>query len=72
MADVTVHCPRCHFDEVYRHSRSASKHERFPCRSCQRVFQQTYTYEARKPGIKEQIVDMAFTFGLRTDETCRE
>ncbi|OZI15003.1 hypothetical protein CE195_04775, partial [Sodalis-like symbiont of Philaenus spumarius] len=24
-----------------------------------RVFQLTYHYEARKPGVKEQIVDMA-------------
>ncbi|EJG9373420.1 hypothetical protein NBF36_004425, partial [Shigella sonnei] len=22
MATVTVHCPRCHSDEVYRHGRS--------------------------------------------------
>ncbi|AHA63119.1 Transposase [Shigella dysenteriae 1617] len=29
------------------------------------VFQLTYTYEARKPGIKRR-------FGPRTDETCRE
>ncbi|EIU8296982.1 hypothetical protein L6358_004356, partial [Shigella sonnei] len=24
MATVTVHCPRCHSDEVYRHGRSCS------------------------------------------------
>ncbi|MNJ58381.1 hypothetical protein D3C77_540110 [compost metagenome] len=24
------------------------------------VFQLTYTYEARKPGVKDKIVDMAF------------
>ena len=59
MATVTVHCPRCHSDEVYRHGRSCSRHERFRCRSCKRVFQLTYSYEARKPGIKEQIVEMA-------------
>ncbi|EFX8233907.1 IS1 family transposase, partial [Shigella sonnei] len=28
MATVTVHCPRCHSDEVYRHGRSCSRHER--------------------------------------------
>ncbi|UEM40044.1 IS1 family transposase [Pectobacterium aquaticum] len=59
MATVTVHCPRCHSDEIYRHGRSTSQHERFRCRSCKRVFQLTYTYEARKPRVKEQIVDMA-------------
>lgn len=51
------HYPRCHSDEVYRHGRSPSHHERFRCRSCKRVFQQIYTYEARKPGVKEQIVE---------------
>ena len=48
-----------HSDEIYRHGRSTSPHERFRYRSCKRVFQQTYTGEALKPGIKEQIVDMA-------------
>ncbi|WP_354702759.1 IS1 family transposase, partial [Shigella flexneri] len=38
--------------EVYRHGRSCSRHERFRCRSCKRVFQLTYSYEARKPGVK--------------------
>ncbi|MDF3559877.1 IS1 family transposase, partial [Shigella flexneri] len=27
MATVTVHCPRCNSDEVYRHGRSCSRHE---------------------------------------------
>ncbi|WP_424141199.1 IS1 family transposase, partial [Shigella sonnei] len=26
MTTVTVHCPRCHSDEVYRHGRSCSRH----------------------------------------------
>ena len=59
VATVTVHCPRCNSDEVYRHGRSGSRHERFRCRSCKRVFQLTYSYEARKPGVKEQSVEMA-------------
>lgn len=59
MTTVTVHYPRCNSDEVYRHGRSCSRHERFRCRSCKRVFQLTYSYEARKPGVKEQIVEMA-------------
>ncbi|WP_431061540.1 IS1 family transposase [Serratia ureilytica] len=46
MATVTVHFPRCHVDKVYRHGRSCSQHERFCCRSCKRVFQLTYSYEA--------------------------
>ncbi|WP_432805055.1 IS1 family transposase, partial [Escherichia coli] len=27
MTTVTVHCPRCNSDEVYRHGRSCSRHE---------------------------------------------
>ncbi|OZI15590.1 hypothetical protein CE195_00510 [Sodalis-like symbiont of Philaenus spumarius] len=57
---VSVHCPRCHSDEIYRHGLSPTKRKRFRCQCCRRVFQLTYRYEARKPGVKEQIVDMAF------------
>ncbi|MGC8401268.1 IS1 family transposase [Enterobacter mori] len=70
MATVTVHCPRCHSDEVYRHGRSCSRHERFRCRSCKRVFQLTYSYAARKPGVKEQIVEMAHN-GAGVRDTAR-
>ncbi|EBR8741077.1 hypothetical protein B1Q62_004627 [Salmonella enterica subsp. enterica serovar Godesberg] len=45
---------------MYRHGRSSSRHERFRCWPCRRVFQLSYTCEARKPGVKEHIVDMAF------------
>ena len=59
MAKVTVHCPRYDSDDVYRHGLSPTRHERFRCQCCCRVFQLTYRYEARKPGVKEQIVEMA-------------
>lgn len=47
MATVTVHCPRCDSDEVYRHGLSPTQRERFRCQSCRRVFQLSYRYEAR-------------------------
>lgn len=59
MATVTIHCPRCDSDEVYRRGLSPTQRERFRCQSCRRVFQLSYRYEARKPGVKEQIIDMA-------------
>jgi transposase-like protein len=34
------------------------------------VFQLTYTYEARKPGVKHKIVDMAFN-GSGVRDTAR-
>ncbi|WP_162475721.1 IS1 family transposase, partial [Candidatus Erwinia dacicola] len=55
MATVTVHCPRCDSDVVYRHGLSPTKRERFRCQCCRRVFQLIYRYEARKPGDKEHI-----------------
>ncbi|OZI14677.1 hypothetical protein CE195_07045 [Sodalis-like symbiont of Philaenus spumarius] len=58
MITVSVHCPRCHSDEIYRHGLSPTKREHFRCQCCRRVFQLTYHYEARKPGVKEQIVDL--------------
>lgn len=84
MATIDVCCPRCQSALVYRHGQNSRGTDRFRCRDCHRVFQFSYTYEAR---IKEQIVEMAFngyawdtkhggvlayTPGPRTDETCRE
>ncbi|MGY0344153.1 IS1-like element transposase [Edwardsiella tarda] len=60
MASVNVHCPRCQSAQVYHHGQNPKGHDRFRCRDCHRVFQFTYAYEARKPGIKEQITEMAF------------
>ncbi|ARF50487.1 transposase (plasmid) [Pantoea stewartii subsp. stewartii DC283] len=70
MATVTVHCPRCDSDDVYRHGLSPTKRERFRCQRCRRVFQLSYCYEARKPGAKEQITEMAFN-GAGVRDTAR-
>lgn len=37
---------------------------------CYRVFLLTYTYEGRKPGVKEQIIEMAFN-GAGVRDTAR-
>ncbi|EFF9497449.1 IS1 family transposase [Escherichia coli] len=70
MASVTVHCPRCQSAQVYRHGQNPKGHARFRCRDCHRVFQLTYTYEARKPRVKEQITVMAFN-GAGIRDTAR-
>lgn len=54
MASINLACPRCQSAQLYRHG-----HERFRCRDCHRVFQLTYAYEARKPKVKEQIIERA-------------
>ncbi|ENY9361303.1 IS1 family transposase [Salmonella enterica] len=43
---------------------------RFRCRDCHRVFLLTYTCEARKPDVKEQITEMAFN-GAGVRDTAR-
>ncbi|ECU9822546.1 IS1 family transposase [Salmonella enterica] len=58
---VNVHCPRCDSALVYRHGKKPARLERFRCRECRCVFQLTCTYQARKSGVKVQIVDMART-----------
>lgn len=74
---------------VCRHGQNSKGHSRFRfrCRECRTVFQLIYTYQARQPGVKEKIVDMALngagvrdtartlkvgTFGSRTDGAYRE
>lgn len=42
----------------------------YRCPVCTHVFQLTYTYEARKPGVKDKIVDMAFN-GSGVRDTAR-
>nr|WP_255519196.1 IS1 family transposase [Serratia sp. ASV30] len=58
---VNVHCLHCDSVLVYRHGQNPKGHSRFRCRECRSVFQLTYTYQARKPGIKAKIVDIAFS-----------
>ncbi|SRT54768.1 iso-IS1 ORF1 [Shigella sonnei] len=70
MVTVNLHCPRCQSVQVYRHGQNPKGHDRFRCRDCHRVFQLTYCYEARKPGVKNQITEMAFN-GAGVRDTAR-
>lgn len=70
MASITVHCPRCNSDRVYRHGKTPAGHVRYGCPTSLDVFQLTYTYEARKPSVEEMIVDRAFN-GLGVRDTAR-
>ncbi|MBN3048963.1 IS1 family transposase [Pectobacterium brasiliense] len=70
MACVNVHCPRCQSAQVYRNGQNPKGRDRFRCRDCHRVFLLTYTYEARKPGVKEHITEMAFN-GAGVRDTAR-
>jgi transposase-like protein len=70
VATVTVHCPRCQSALVYRHGQNPKGIDRFRCREFHRVFLPTYTYEARKPGVREHITEMAFN-GAGVRDTAR-
>ena len=86
MASVNIHCPRCQSAQVClpgrnltlkalllthnRHGQNPKGRDRFRCRDCHRVFQLTYTYQARKPGMKEMITEMAFN-GAGVRDTAR-
>ena len=70
MASVNIHCPRCQSAQEYRHGQNPKGRDRFRCRDCHRVFQLTYTYQARKPGMKEMITEMAFN-GAGVRDTAR-
>lgn len=70
MVSVSVHCPHCQSDDVCRYGRTPSGHQRFLCKSCRRVFQLSFIYEARKPGMQDKIVDMAFN-GAGVRDTAR-
>lgn len=65
MASVNVHCPRCQSALVYRHGQNPKGHDRFRCRDCP-----PRVYEASKPGVKEQITEMAFN-GAGVRDTAR-
>ena len=60
MASVNIHCPRCQSAQVYRHGQNPKGRDRF----------RTYTYQARKPGMKEMITEMAFN-GAGVRDTAR-
>ncbi|WP_113706476.1 IS1 family transposase [Escherichia coli] len=70
MSSVNIHCPRCQSAQVYRHGQNPKGRDRFRYRDCHRVFQLTYTYQARKPGMKELITEMAFN-GAGVRDTAR-
>lgn len=70
MASITVHCPRCQSNRVFRHGKTPAGNVRYRCPACPHVFKLTYTYEAHKPGVKDKIVGMAFN-GSGVRDTAR-
>jgi len=66
-------CPYCKQDDVIRHSKSAKGAQRFLCKNdkCEtKTFMLDYCYKACKPGIREQVVEMAIN-GAGVRDTAR-
>lgn len=59
MACVNDHCPHYGSALIYRHGKNPAGHERFRYRECRCIFQLARSYQARKPGVKDHIVNMA-------------
>lgn len=60
MAKIDVKCRYCNkTEEVVKAGYSISKQQRYKCNLCNRYFQLEYINNTSKPGVKEQIVEMA-------------
>ena len=60
MAKIEVKCRYCRgTEQVIKAGHSISKQQRYYCGSCDKYFQLDYVNNASKPGVKEQIVEMA-------------
>ena len=58
MAEIKVECPRCSGTGVVRNGEQCG-HQRYRCKGCDKRFQLTFTYNARRPGVMEMAEDMA-------------
>ncbi len=71
MVVIPVICSRCQLpDNVFRHGKTPLGQQRYRCKACRHVFQLDYIYQAKKPGVKEQIIEMAMN-GSGVNDTAR-
>ena len=71
MATIEVKCPHCDYEgkKIVKAGLSSSGKQRYHCRFCGRYFQLDYVYNACKPGVKEQIVELAMNSSGVRDTT---
>ncbi|WP_423062898.1 IS1-like element transposase [Candidiatus Paracoxiella cheracis] len=73
MARINVACPCCCLHEVVKFGVSSTGKQRFQCKNnaCEKnTFLLDYTHNARAPGVKDKIVDMAMN-GSGVRDTAR-
>lgn len=62
MSEMDIKCPICKSTKVSKYGESSTGKQRYICRNkeCpQKTFQLEYNYNACKPKMQEQIIDMA-------------
>ncbi|WP_320043722.1 IS1 family transposase [uncultured Desulfobacter sp.] len=50
-----IKCPRCGKDDLMKNGHSKNGAQRYLCKNCKKCFQLDYSYNAWRPGGKEQI-----------------
>ena len=53
-----VKCRYCQSSDLQKNGRRSTGIQYWRCKSCRRSFQQTYLYNAYRPGVKEQIIEL--------------
>jgi transposase-like protein len=53
-----IECPHCGSLDLQKNGHSENGTQRWRCNGCRKSFQLTYRYNARKPGVKEQIDEL--------------
>jgi len=54
---ISVKCIHCQSKKVVKNGVSENGTQRWRCKGCKKSFQLHYTYNARKPGMKEKIIE---------------
>jgi transposase-like protein len=52
---IEIKCRCCGAEDLVKNGRSENGTQRYRCNKCRKSFQHDYTYNAWKPGVKEQI-----------------
>lgn len=54
---VAVKCRHCQSEDLAKNGHRGNGTQRWRCNKCHKSFQLVYTYNAHKPGVKEQIIE---------------
>jgi len=55
---VSVKCIHCGSEGLVKNGHRPNGEQRWRCNVCKKSFQRDYRYNANKPGVKEQIVEL--------------